>query len=81
MKNTIRIAAIVAAVSLMLPGCSFVTSAQGGDSTVTGEAWYARTGFFGGTKIFYCPADQNVCYKADFQMNGGGEARPSRSLD
>lgn len=72
MKNMIRIAALVAVVSVLLPGCSFVTSAQGGDPTLTGEAWYARTGFFGGTKIFYCPAGQNVCYKAVFRTSDDG---------
>ncbi len=81
MKNSIRIATIVAVVSLLLPGCSFVTSAQGGNSTMTGEAWYARTGFFGGTKIYYCPAGVNFCYKANFRMNERNEPQQSRSLD
>ncbi len=72
MKNTIRIAAFVAVISVLLPGCSFVTSAQGGDSTLTGEAWYARTSFFGGTKIFYYPAGHNVCFKAVFRTSDDG---------
>jgi hypothetical protein len=80
MKNMMKIAVLVAAVAVVLPGCSFVTSAQGGDSTTTGEAWYARTGFFG-TKIFYCPPGQYVCYKANFRMNERNEPQQSRSLD
>jgi hypothetical protein len=72
MKNAIRTAVFLTVISVLLPGCSFVTSAQGGDSALTGEAWYARTSFFGGTKIFYCPADQNICYKAVFRTNDDG---------
>ena len=37
--------------------CSRVSSAANASTTVSGEAWYARTGAFGGLKgIYYCPA-------------------------
>lgn len=64
MRHSRILAALVLSASL-LGGCSFVSSAQGGDSGLTGEAWYVRTGFFGNTKVFYCPPDSTTCYRAE----------------
>lgn len=41
-------------------GCAAITSAQGGNTGETGEAWYVKTTQFYGlalsSKVFYCPA-------------------------
>ena len=41
-------------------GCAAITSAMGGNTGETGEAWYVKTtGLFGlafSSKVFYCPA-------------------------
>lgn len=41
-------------------GCATITSAQGGNTGETGEAWYVNSKGFNGlvisSKVFYCPA-------------------------
>ena len=41
-------------------GCAAITSAQGGNTSETGEAWYVKAKGFNGftisAKVFYCPA-------------------------
>jgi hypothetical protein len=41
-------------------GCAAITSAQGGNTGETGEAWYVKAkgfnGFIFSAKVFYCPA-------------------------
>ncbi|MCS6911691.1 MAG: hypothetical protein RMK29_01915 [Myxococcales bacterium] len=53
----------VLALSLLAGGCAAVTSAIGGNTSDTGEAWYVKSTTIGplvvSSKIFYCPAPAN----------------------
>ncbi|HMU40475.1 MAG TPA: hypothetical protein PKE31_15815 [Pseudomonadota bacterium] len=48
----------VLGVSLSLSGCASVGSAMGGNTAMTGEAWYVKQTGMGGwifsSKVFYC---------------------------
>lgn len=61
MKNktiaTLFLASLTIGAAITNMGCSVISSAGPSSTTVSGEAWYARTGAFGGLKgIYYCPA-------------------------
>ncbi len=53
--------ALLFAFGLLLPafGCASVGSAMGGNTAMTGEAWYVKLTGMGGmvfsSKVFYCP--------------------------
>ncbi|MBL8635288.1 MAG: hypothetical protein JNM40_18830 [Myxococcales bacterium] len=44
---------------MSLSGCANIGSAMGGNTAMTGEAWYVKTTGMGGlifsSKVFYCP--------------------------
>ncbi|MBP6608779.1 MAG: hypothetical protein KA258_04285 [Deltaproteobacteria bacterium] len=44
---------------LSASGCASIGSAMGGNTAMTGEAWYVKTTGMGGlifsSKVFYCP--------------------------
>lgn len=46
-----------------ISGCANIGSAMGGNTAMTGEAWYIKTTTLGpmilGSKVFYCPAPAN----------------------
>ena len=56
---------------LATTGCSFVSSAQPGLTTATGEAWYTKDKYFLfiplGSDIYYCPANTGQCFEASIQ--------------
>jgi hypothetical protein len=69
MKSNFLYIILASALLMLLSGCSFISSAQTGDTGTTGEVWYVRTGIFGSGKVYYCPAGENVCYQADMRRN------------
>lgn len=56
---------VLAAVSNM--GCSVISSSTHASTTVSGEAWYVRSGPLGGLRgIYYCPASTPTqCFEAE----------------
>jgi hypothetical protein len=61
-----KIASFVVACALLAGatgGCANIGSALGGNTSMTGEAWYAKITTLGGlilsSKVYYCPAPAN----------------------
>ncbi len=67
MKMLIKVL-VLASLAGVAPGCAFVTSANPGLTTATGDTWYTKDKMFIihlGTDVYYCPKDGDVCYLAD----------------
>ncbi|MBN1612563.1 MAG: hypothetical protein JW940_38390 [Polyangiaceae bacterium] len=67
MKTLLKLLAL-AIVAGAASGCAYVSSANPGMSTATGEAWYTKDTYFIfylGTDVYYCPKGGGVCYMAE----------------
>lgn len=67
MSVTLRVALLLALGFNV--GCSYVSSAQPGLKSATGEAWYVSNSYFlfipVSSNVYYCPADRpRQCTKA-----------------
>ena len=71
MKKVFGLLSLFLLVGFGAEGCAFVTSANSGMSSATGEAWYTKDKFFLvfplGTDVYYCPSAGSACYKAKIQ--------------
>ncbi len=89
MKN--YFVAILVSLSLLgLSACNFVTSAQHGNTSLTGEAWYVQETIFGltwATKVYWCPAPtgkgpvqciQAIMHEEGEVAAGGGFGAPAQ---
>jgi hypothetical protein len=51
-------------LALTAGGCANIGSAMGGNTSMTGEAWYVKTTTLGplilSSKVFFCPTPQNA---------------------
>lgn len=63
-----------------LGGCTAVTSAQGGLTPATGEAWYTKDKYIPflnlvyDSSVYYCKKDSDSCQKAEYEDAAGGPA-------
>jgi hypothetical protein len=72
----------VALLTLAISGCTYVSSAQGGNTAQTNEAWFTEnTGLPGlafSTRVFYCPpmgsGGAATCTEAEYVENAPAAA-------
>jgi len=85
------ILAVAAVLALAAGGCTFVASAQGGNTAKTNEAWFVETvglpGLVFAVHVYYCPplgsGGAATCQEAEMVENAqpaaGGGATPAPS--
>jgi hypothetical protein len=73
MKKLAGIAILAGLAFGPLAGCTAVTSAQGGLTPATGEAWYTKdkyipfVGLVYDSSVYYCKKDSDKCQKAEYE--------------
>jgi hypothetical protein len=82
MLKALGIAIVAVAALGPLAGCTAVTSAQGGLTPATGEAWYTKdkyipfVGLVYDSSVYYCKKDSDQCQKAEYEEGAGSMVQP-----